>query len=87
MELLRKLAEFTKLIEDKREIYILYISIILEQSCAVWHSSLRQAIKKLPKVGQCPSLGGGSVEHPNILRPYLTVEGGGVSEGLDNVQH
>ena len=33
MELLRKVAEFTKSIEDKREIYILYIRSILEQSC------------------------------------------------------
>ena len=35
-------AEFTKSIEDKREIYILYIRSILEQSCLVWHSSLTE---------------------------------------------
>ena len=40
MELLRKVAEFTKSIEDEREIYILYIRSILEQSCVVYHSSL-----------------------------------------------
>ena len=37
MELPRKIAEFTKLIEDKREIYMLYIRSILEQSCVVWN--------------------------------------------------
>ena len=42
MELLRKVAEFTKSIDDKREIYILYIRSILEQSCVVWHSSLTE---------------------------------------------
>ena len=40
MELLRKVSEFTSSIDDKREIYILYIRSILEQSSAVWHSSL-----------------------------------------------
>ena len=42
MELLRKVAEFTKSIDDKKEIYILYIRSILEQSCVVWHSSLTE---------------------------------------------
>ena len=42
MELLRKVAEFTNSIEDKREIYIKYIRSILEQSCVVWHSSLTE---------------------------------------------
>ena len=40
MELLKKIAEFTKWIEDKREIYILCIRSILEQSCVGWHSFL-----------------------------------------------
>ena len=40
MELLRKVAEFTTTVEDKRNIYVQYIRNILEQSCAVWHSSL-----------------------------------------------
>ena len=35
-------AAFTKSIEDKREIYIMYIRSILEQSCIVWHSSLTE---------------------------------------------
>ena len=42
MELLRKVAEFTTSVEEKRKIYMLYIRSILEQSCAVWHSSLTQ---------------------------------------------
>ena len=42
MELLRKVAEFTKSMEDKKEIYILHIRSILEQSCVVWHSSLTE---------------------------------------------
>ena len=42
MELLRNVAEFTKSMEDKRDIYIPYIRSILEQSCVVWHSSLTE---------------------------------------------
>ena len=40
MELLRKVASFGTSIEEKKNIYILYIQSILEQSCVVWHSSL-----------------------------------------------
>ena len=40
MELLRKVASFGTSIEEKKNIYILYIRSILEQSCVVWHSSL-----------------------------------------------
>ena len=40
MELLRKVASFTKNTDDLKKIYILYIRSILEQSCVVWHSSL-----------------------------------------------
>ena len=42
LELLRKVAEFTKSIKDKREIYILYIRSIIEQSGVVWHGSLTE---------------------------------------------
>ena len=42
MELLRKVATFSKSMEDKKNIYILYIRSILEQSCIVWHSRLTQ---------------------------------------------
>jgi hypothetical protein len=40
MELLKKVASFGTSIEGKKNIYILYIRSILEQSCVVWHSSL-----------------------------------------------
>ena len=40
MELLRKVASFGTSIEEKRNIYILFIRSVLEQSCVVWHSSL-----------------------------------------------
>ena len=42
MELLRKVASFTTSMEEKKEIYILYIRSILEQSCVVWNSSLTE---------------------------------------------
>ena len=35
-------AEFTKSIEDKKEIHLLYIRIILEPYRVVWHSSLTE---------------------------------------------
>ena len=54
MELLRKVAEFTTSIEDKKEIYILYIRSILEQSCVVWHSSLtKENSDDLERVQKC----------------------------------
>ena len=40
MELLRKAASFSPSIEDLRTLYILYVRSIVEQSCAVWNSSL-----------------------------------------------
>ena len=46
MELLRKVARFTSSIQDLRNIYILYVRSILEQSCVVWHSSLTEENKK-----------------------------------------
>ena len=42
MELLRKVASFGTNMEEKRNIYILFIRSILEQSCVVWHSSLTE---------------------------------------------
>ena len=40
MQLLRKCATFTNDIEELKNIYILFIGSILEQSCVLWHSSL-----------------------------------------------
>ena len=42
MQLLRKVASFTKSKEDKKAIYVLCIRSFLEQSSVVWHSSLTQ---------------------------------------------
>ena len=54
MELLRKVAEFTTSMEDKKDIYVLYIRSILEQSCVVWHSSLTQENSEdLERVQKC----------------------------------
>ena len=40
MELLRKLAGFSAPIKDMKQIYIVYIRSLLEQSSNVWHSGL-----------------------------------------------
>ena len=54
MELLRKVANFTSSIADKKNIYILYIRSILEQSSVVWHSSLTQEnCDDLERVQKC----------------------------------
>ena len=51
LELLRKVSEFSSSIDDKREIYILYIRSVLEQSSVVWHSSLNnEDVDDLEKV-------------------------------------
>ena len=42
MELLRKISKFSPPIEDMKNIYILYIRSILEQSCSIWHSDLTE---------------------------------------------
>ena len=40
MQLLRKVASFGAPIDDLKEIYILFVRSILEQSATVWHSSI-----------------------------------------------
>ena len=42
MELLRKLGKFNPPIEEMKNIYILYIRSILEQSSCIWHSDLNE---------------------------------------------
>ena len=49
MELIRRVAEFGTPIEDMKEIYILFVRSILEQSATVWHSSLTQEILRTLK--------------------------------------
>jgi hypothetical protein len=45
MELLRKVASFCTDLEELKNIYILYVRSILEQSATVWHSSLTEENK------------------------------------------
>ena len=45
MELLRKVASFCDNLEDLKNIYILFIRSILEQSATVWHSSISEENK------------------------------------------
>ena len=42
MELVRRVASFGTPVEDIKNIYILFVRSILEQSATVWHSSLTQ---------------------------------------------
>ena len=42
MELVRKVAGFGAPLEDLKTIYVLFVRSLLEQSAAVWHSSLSQ---------------------------------------------
>ena len=40
MELLRKISVFCAIHDEMKNIYILYIRSLIEQSCTVWHSGL-----------------------------------------------
>ena len=42
MQLLQKCASFTKYKSELKNIYVLFVRSILEQSCVVWHSSITQ---------------------------------------------
>ena len=42
MQLLQKLVSFGTPVDDLRNIYVLFIMSILEQSATVWHSSLSE---------------------------------------------
>ena len=42
MELLRKISSFGATLSELKNIYLLYIRILLEQSCTVWNSGLPQ---------------------------------------------
>ena len=54
MELLRKVSKFTVSKSEKKNIYVLYIRSILEQSCVVWHSSLtKENSDDLERVQKC----------------------------------
>ena len=40
MEILRRVSSFGAPIEDLKDIYVLFVRSLLEQSAVVWHSSL-----------------------------------------------
>ena len=40
MEILRRVSSFGAPVEDLKDIYILFVRSLLEQSAVVWHSSL-----------------------------------------------
>ena len=42
MELLRKISSFGASWDELKNIYVLYIRSLLEQSCTVWHSGLTE---------------------------------------------
>ena len=42
MELLRKISSFGASLDELKNIYILYVRSLLEQSCMVWHSGLTE---------------------------------------------
>ena len=66
MELLRKVSEFSTWIEDKKEIYVLYIRSILEQ-CVVWYSFLTEENSEDLKRVQNAAVGEGFENYENAL--------------------
>ena len=42
MELMRKISSFGATLSELKNIYVLYIRSLLEQSCTVWNSGLTQ---------------------------------------------
>ena len=54
MELLRKISHFGANWEDLKNIYILFIRSLLEQSCTVWHSGLtKENSEDLERIQKC----------------------------------
>ena len=47
MELLRKISVFGASHDEMKNIYILYIRSLIEQSCNVWHSGLQKSALKI----------------------------------------
>ena len=83
MELLRRLSAFSPSDEDMKNIYILFIRILLEQSAPVWHSSLTEqdsaALERVQKSAFKTTLQNrytGYKKSPQnlILKHYMTEE-------------
>ena len=55
MELLRQVSNFGASWDEMKNIYILFIRSLLEQSCTVWHSGLTVENKEdLERIQKCP---------------------------------
>ena len=72
MELLRTISTFSPSDEDMKNIYILFIRSLLEQSAPVWHSSLTQqdsaALERVQKSAVRIILGNSYVGYKKSLK-------------------
>ena len=72
MQLLRKVASFGTSQEDLKNIYILFVRSLLEQSSTVWHSSLteqnRNDLERVQKTALKVILGDKYMNYENALR-------------------
>ena len=71
LELLRKVSSFGTSIEEMKNIYVLYIRSVLEQSCVVWHSRLTEEnshdLERVQKAALKIILGNKYTEYENAL--------------------
>ena len=71
LELLRKVSSFGTSIEEMKNIYVLYIRSVLEQSCVVWHSRLTEEnshdLERVQKAAMKIILGNKYNEYENAL--------------------
>ena len=71
MQMLRKAASFGASVEDLKEIYVLFIRSILEQSAVVWHSSLTveniESLERVQKSAVRIILGRSSINYEESL--------------------
>ena len=61
MELLRKMSSFGATLSELKNIYILYIRSLLEQSCTMWNSGLTQEDSENLERVQWDKEGGGGM--------------------------
>ena len=72
MQLLRKVSSFCTDYEELKNIYILYVRSILEQSATVWHSSLTEEnkndLERVQKTALKVILGDSYMSYENALK-------------------
>ena len=72
LELLRKISSFGTNLQDLKEIYILFVRSIVEQSAVVWHSSLTlenaNDLERIQKSALKIILGQNYISYPNALK-------------------